>query len=322
MIKILDCTLRDGGYINNWEFGYENIKKILSSLAKTDINLIECGFLSDNKTNSNQSLYKTIEEINNYIDNNNLKKYCVMLAFGKYKIEKLPKYNDKLIKNIRFIFKQNELSNALKYAKIIKEKGYNLFFNPTFISTYKLKNLHSLIKDINKINPYCASIVDSMGVLDNKKFKEILNIFNDNLNNEIKLGIHLHNNLNYADDNLEIVQNLDFKREIIIDATICGLGRGGGNVVLENLIQDEIIKTLKIENLNKIIEKFNNIDKNNYKLSALNHCHPCYATYLSRNNINSNDKINAIFQSIPDDFKTNYNLDVIKKTTQDFLINS
>ena len=46
-IKILDCTLRDGGYVNNWEFGGRTIKKIISKLVQANIDIIECGFLTD-----------------------------------------------------------------------------------------------------------------------------------------------------------------------------------------------------------------------------------------------------------------------------------
>ena len=47
MIKVLDCTLRDGGYINNWEFGFDNIKQIINSLSKSNLDYIECGFLKN-----------------------------------------------------------------------------------------------------------------------------------------------------------------------------------------------------------------------------------------------------------------------------------
>ena len=43
-IQVLDCTLRDGGYCNQWKFGYENAKKIISSLVNAGVEIIECGF--------------------------------------------------------------------------------------------------------------------------------------------------------------------------------------------------------------------------------------------------------------------------------------
>ena len=62
MIKVLDCTLRDGGYINNWEFGEENISNIVDSLELSDIDFIELGYLDKN---SDDDVNKTkINDIN------------------------------------------------------------------------------------------------------------------------------------------------------------------------------------------------------------------------------------------------------------------
>ena len=46
-VQVLDCTLRDGGYCNNWEFGFDNILKIISNLVKANVDIIECGFLTN-----------------------------------------------------------------------------------------------------------------------------------------------------------------------------------------------------------------------------------------------------------------------------------
>ena len=61
--QILDCTLRDGGYCNQWNFGYDNIKKIINGLVESNIDIIECGFLT-NKVEYNREIskYSTIQE--------------------------------------------------------------------------------------------------------------------------------------------------------------------------------------------------------------------------------------------------------------------
>ena len=55
-IKILDCTLRDGGYINEWNFGERTIKKVISKLSQSKIDIIECGFLEDVEFDRNKTL--------------------------------------------------------------------------------------------------------------------------------------------------------------------------------------------------------------------------------------------------------------------------
>ena len=77
-VSILDCTLRDGGYVNQWNFGRKNIQKIISKLIDANINIIECGFLTE-KTIYNEecSKFDTIERVKNFLpvnENNSSKK--------------------------------------------------------------------------------------------------------------------------------------------------------------------------------------------------------------------------------------------------------
>ena len=70
-IMILDCTLRDGGYINGWYFGERTIKKIISKLSKSNIDIIECGFLEEEDFDENKTLYNSVERIREYIEPKN-----------------------------------------------------------------------------------------------------------------------------------------------------------------------------------------------------------------------------------------------------------
>lgn len=309
MFKILDCTLRDGGYINNWEFGEDNIKNYLECILSTNVDYVEAGFLVEKPVTMNQSLYNDVSDITFNSD-----KITLMMAYGKYKAKNLPHSSLSSVKNIRYIFKHKEINPALNEINIVKEKGYNLFINPTFISTYDNKEISDLAEKINLIKPFCYTIVDSMGVLNKKRFVHIFNLFNDNLCSDIAIGIHLHNNLNYIDENIKALLNIKTKRTVILDATLSGIGRGSGNPVLENYIK--INKNANIY-LKNAIDKFLSVNKQKYKLAALNNCHPCYASYLIKNNIE--DKMSAsIFQSIPLEFKTNYNRAIIEKIVGEY----
>ena len=63
-INLLDCTLRDGGYINNWNFGYEAICAILQKLCLSSIEYVECGYLSEKKGgDENHTQYKSFDAI-------------------------------------------------------------------------------------------------------------------------------------------------------------------------------------------------------------------------------------------------------------------
>ena len=203
MFKILDCTLRDGGYINNWEFGYENIKNYLDCMTDSDADYIEAGFLVDKAVNQNQSLYNKTEDVPIASD-----KITLMIAYGKYNVVSLPESSISSVKNMRYIFKHKEISHALYEVSVLKQKGYKLFINPTFISVYDNKEILNLIKKVNEIMPFCFTIVDSMGVLNKTRFVSIFNMVNDCLNPDISIGIHLHNNLNYINENINALSDI------------------------------------------------------------------------------------------------------------------
>ena len=63
-IKLLDCTLRDGGYINNWDFGEEHIESTIHLLEKANIDILELGFLRDEAPNPNRTIFQTTKEVN------------------------------------------------------------------------------------------------------------------------------------------------------------------------------------------------------------------------------------------------------------------
>lgn len=66
-IKLLDCTLRDGGYINNWDFGEEHIESTIHLLEKANIDILELGFLRDEASNPNRTIFQTTKEVNSLI---------------------------------------------------------------------------------------------------------------------------------------------------------------------------------------------------------------------------------------------------------------
>ena len=114
-VHVLDCTLRDGGYCNQWKFGFENTKKITRGLVESGIDIIECGFLT-NKVSYNQDVTKfnTIEQISSVIPQHR-KGYLfvVMMNYGEYNIEDLPDYDGSSVDGIRVAFHKKDLVKAL-----------------------------------------------------------------------------------------------------------------------------------------------------------------------------------------------------------------
>lgn len=318
--KLLDCTLRDGGYVNNWNFGLDNIKTIITGLQNARIDYIETGFLVDKKITKNQSLFNKIDEINTILPQNcDKNRFFAMISYGKFDINRLPEYSDNLISGIRFIFKKQNLKDALKTCREIKSKGYRLFINPTFINQYEKEELIELIRQINQIHPAGFTIVDSTGGLNEKASAEIFCLSDKYLDKDICIGFHSHNNLNLSLENAKVLNSVNTEREIILDCSISGIGRGAGNLSTQEIIQyinsNYNIKPVQ-ELADRIILPIRSRNSWGYSIenyySAKNFCHPYYARYLAGKNSLPADIVNKILENIPDEKKNIYDRDLIE----------
>lgn len=324
-IKVLDCTLRDGGYINEWNFGLEKSRKILGLLAMSNIDYIETGFFVKEKALDSQTLFNSFNEINKIVPSGvDNKKLFGMITFGKFPIEKVPEVDKSPIKGIRLIFKKSQKNKAMDYCKKLNSKGYKLFINPTFIDQFTDEEIIDVIKDINHIHPYGMSIVDSMGVLRESDLLRLYYLINHNLDRDIALCFHSHNNLQLSFSNAQCLMKVCKDRELIIDSTVFGMGRGAGNLCTELITQYindnyngnyDIIPILKIvdEQINPIFAKTPWGYSVPYYLAATNHCHPNYAKYLVDKQTVPVEFINKLLKSIPENKKSIYDANLIKQ---------
>ena len=329
-IKILDCTLRDGGYINNWEFSDEQVISIINSLRESNVDIIEIGYLNDkNGKEKDSTLFKNINSVNNLLDKLDLDTQKVMMInFGDFDISHLSLKRDTLIDGIRLAFHKKEKAEAMKMAQSIINLGYKLYLQPMITKNYSDREFLSLIQEANKLNIYSFYIVDSFGSMNLKEFQKFLILADNNLNNNIILGYHSHNNMQLAFSNAISMCHSNLNRDIIIDASIYGIGRGAGNLNTE-LILDylnfNLNKSYKILPLLEIIDKFLNSLMQTKKwgfspaqyLSASFNCHPNYATYLVNKNTNHIVGIKKILEKLPNDKKLSFDEKYIETLYQE-----
>lgn len=159
-IKILDCTLRDGGYCNQWKFGYKNIKKIINGLQEAGADIIECGFLTNKVTyNKDITKYTSIQDISKFIPNGSSKPFVVMMNYGEFDPYDLPEYDSSSINGIRVAFHKKDMVNALELCNIIKNKGYKVYIQAMVTLCYSDSEFLNLIEKVNDIKPYIFYIV-------------------------------------------------------------------------------------------------------------------------------------------------------------------
>ena len=162
--KLLDCTLRDGGYINNWEFGYYTIKDIIKKLVESQVDYVEVGFLRNCEYRKDAAVFNNCQEIRNILpENKGNTRFTAMALHNKYDIDKLEDYDGKTIDALRITFHDYDIDEGLRYIEKAISKGYKVFANPINIMGYSDEMILKLLEKINRIKPYAFSIVDTFG---------------------------------------------------------------------------------------------------------------------------------------------------------------
>lgn len=331
-IKVLDCTLRDGGYCNQWEFGYENIGKIINGLIDADIDLIECGYLT-NRTpvNRDSSKFVCLDDVSNFIpQNHGNRMFVVMMNWDEYDVSKLPHQNETLIDGIRVAFHKEDLQEGLKVCAEIKKKGYKVFVQAMVSLNYSDREFLGMIEKVNELKPFAFYIVDSFGVMKKKSLMYMLYMIEKNLSQDIWIGFHSHNNLQLAYANAQSLVDMPINRNLIIDTSVYGMGRGAGNLntelfveyLNENYGREYLIKPL-LKMMDETISVY--YEKNpwgyslpNY-LSAIHNVHPNYASFLDAKKTLTVREIDKIFSLLSTDKRVSFDQDYVETKYIEFL---
>jgi 4-hydroxy 2-oxovalerate aldolase len=324
-ISVLDCTLRDGGYCNNWTFGRDNISKIIDGLVEANIDIVECGYLTDKiNYNENISKYTKLEQLSDFIpDSQSGKLFVAMMNYGEYDIETLPECKDAPLDGIRVAFHKRNRLEALEMCKKIKQKGYRIFVQGMVSLSYTDEEFIDFIHRVNELEPYAFYIVDSFGQMKKRDLIRLLYMVEHNLKESIYIGFHSHNNMQLAYSNAQSLVDSNTGRNLIIDSSVYGMGRGAGNLNTELFVEylnDNAGGRYNLKPLLKIIDEIlNDFHERNYwgyslpnYLSAKHNIHPNYAGYLDSKKTLTVEAMDDIFSMIDDDKGYSYDKDYIE----------
>ncbi len=325
-IILLDCTLRDGGYCNDWVFGKKNIHTIIEGLLEANIDVIECGYISQKKEfNIDRTQYTSFDQVSQFIPKDREGKIFVgMINYGEYAIENIPVYDGTSVEGIRVCFHKKMRVEALEYCRQLKEKGYKVFVQGMVSLSYTDEEFLDLIRTVNEFEPYAFYIVDSFGMMKGKDLIRLFYTVEHNLNPHTYIGFHSHNNMQLAYSNCLSLTQVQSSRSIIIDASIYGMGRGAGNLntelfteyLNENEDADYNLKPL-LAVVDEILADFH---KRNYwgfnlpnYISAKNNAHPNYAGFLDDKKTLTVEDMEIIFQLMDEEKKAGYDKDYIEE---------
>lgn len=314
--NLLECTLRDGGYITGWHFESSMIKRTISDLIDAGLDFVEVGYLNNKPYEENTTQFNNIEQIAEYLPED--RKNSLILAMAdvmQFGAEDITEFTGKSIDGIRVVFYKHQVNEALALSKVIKEKGYKLFVQPMVTIDYTVDEYAELAKQINELNPYAVSIVDSFGYMLKADFRQYFKILDNILAPEVCIGFHSHNNMNLAFITAQDILEYQTSRRLVIDSSLYGLGRGAGNLNTElianyyNMTLGKKYDILKILDLiSEYIMPLTKTKKWGYSpymfLTGLYHYHPNFACYLlDEYDVSVND-FEKFIKTIPEEMKT------------------
>lgn len=325
-IHILDCTLRDGGYCNEWRFGFENEKKITNGLLEANVEIIECGFLTNRVTYDHDvTKFTTLDEITKIIpENREGKVFVVMMNYGEYDVNDLPPCDGSSIDGIRIAYHKKDRYEALELCKKIKDKGYLVFIQAMVSLSYSDEEFLETISIVNDFKPYAFYIVDSFGMMKGKDLTRLFYMVEHNLDSEIWIGFHSHNNMQLAYSNAQKLTTVQTNRNLIIDSSIYGMGRGAGNLntelfleyLNENAGKNYQLKPILVL-IDEILNEFYQRSYWGYSLpnyiSAAHNAHPNYAGYLDDKKTLTIEDMNEIFEMMDEEKKITYDKKYIEE---------
>lgn len=329
---LLDCTLRDGGYTNDWEFGRDALERIFARLVASNVDFIEIGFLDDRcRCDENRSIMPTTQftrEIWGNADKGNAT-VLGMIDYGTCRIENLQRCEDSYFDGIRVIFKKHKMHDAIEYCKKVKALGYKTFANCVSITSYSDDELLELARKANELAPYALAMVDTYGVLHQDNLLHIFQVLDRNLDPDIKLAFHGHNNFQMGYANALAILNKETDRDIIVDGTLYGMGKSAGNAPLELLAMYMNERYGKNYDISQILEciEVDIMDcytkspwgyKPFYYVAAMNKCHPDYVAYLMNKKTLSIKSVNEILAMIDGEKKLLFDARLIEKLYLDY----
>ena len=239
-IKVLDCTIRDGGLINDHLFDDRFVRAVYDTCIEAGIDYMELGYKGSKKLFARDKFgdWKFCDEdhMRRIVgDNGTSLKLTAMADADKtdYRTDILPK-DRSVLDCIRVATYVHQIPTAIDMIKDAHDKGYETTCNLMAISTVKDSEIDEALDAL--IGTPCGTIVvvDSYGALYHEQIRYLVNKYLKACEGTGKqVGIHTHNNqqLAFANTIEAIIQGANR-----IDATMFGLGRGAGNCPMELLI--------------------------------------------------------------------------------------
>lgn len=236
-IKVLDCTIRDGGLMNKWQFSDELVKSVYDSCVEAGVDYMEIGYISSEDKFSRDEYGKwkfcAEDDLRAIVGENNTNtKLSVLADIGRIDFEDIRPKSESVLDMFRVAAYEHQIDKAIELAHHVMDKGYEATINLMAVSKVSERRINEVLSDVANSRVKFFYLVDSYGSMYSEDIQFLMKKYKDALPG-VEIGFHGHNNMQLAFANtIECLVN----GATMLDATMLGMGRGAGNCNLELLI--------------------------------------------------------------------------------------
>jgi len=255
-LKVLDCTIRDGGLQNRWKFSDKFVKAVYNACVESGVDYMEIGYKSSEKAYSREENgpWKFCDEkdLRRIVgDNNTNLKLSAMADIGRIEFEDILPKSESVLDLIRVACYDYQIDKAIALAEHCIDKGYEVSINLMAVSKVIEHTLDQVLVDISKSRIEYFYLVDSYGSMYSEQIESLTKKYINALPGKV-IGFHGHNNMQLAFANTieAIIHGAD-----ILDGTMLGIGRGAGNCGIELLLSFLKNPKYKLKPIIKLIQE-------------------------------------------------------------------
>lgn len=236
-IKVVDCTVRDGGLMNKWQFSDDFVRHVYKALCAAKVDYMEIGYLSSEKAFPRGEFgpwrFCAEDDVQRIIGQQEKKiKLSAMADIGRIEYDDIPPSSESSLDMVRVACYVHQVDAAIALAHHCLDKGYQATINLMAVSTVGPRDLNEALDDLAKSRVPIIYLVDSFGAFYSEDIDMLAAKYLEQLPDKT-IGIHCHNNqqLAFANTIAGIIAGINF-----LDGTLYGIGRGAGNCPIELLL--------------------------------------------------------------------------------------
>lgn len=316
-IELVDVTLRDGGIVINFDYGAERMQKIKVALETSGVEYVETGYIDERKGSpEGRTCFDSDASVEKALLSSGKKSgvtYTAMIDYGTFDVAKLRPRTPEGLDGIRLAFHKENWEPSIEWGKIILSKGYELYIQPMVSMRYTDEEYKRFIQACNRDLASASGfyVVDSFGQMDNRDLLHKLEIADRYVSMNMKLGFHAHNNRQMAYSNALTFLEYNARHDLMLDASIMGMGKGAGNLCTE-LIEADLLREGKEYNTNVIYEAISDYFAAqqkltpwgyslDYYLASLYCCTPSYIKIFTKDPRVTTDVLVDLLKRMPDE---------------------